>query len=753
MGNFNPTYKDRVRFSLYHEEFGTVQITEPENWNEDEKELARNEDYHGIFSKFSNSLLFVQDGADLIKLVRKLYGINAKIKLIKEEMHPQTDLWVLAYTGFLDLAEYSTENKKVSVKFNSGGLEQSMKARENEKIEVERLDTIAGREIAPLETRNLRLDGREIFLESEFDISPQNDQANVQVETNAGNTRNQTCGIPLRIVANSHQGILNQPTPQSTGSEQVGNLDMMILFDMQQTRVFDIDLDISLDAFFQQYENVQWCRYKVCLTVYQNGFDFDLKNRTVLHELRSENPPETNGTSELVLPSDYDAPYPQFTRQISTSYQNQNFTLLAGESAAVEVFLKSDMYTDNNAGVRCFARNIVASCSLKEDSFDEATSTKVVLSHEMGERLVEIMTDKEDAFYSKIFGRTDIGYDQDGEGSLTGIAHGFWIRQFDEFPLSDGNKYKRLTTTWKDYVQSMETIHRIGVGIENFGFKERVRVEDLSYFYNNNVLIRLPNQIKNVKRETATEFFYSNIVIGYEKGGEYEEAMGLDEYNALSTFTTVIEAVVNEFRRVSKYRADVYGPEFARRKSIFKNPTEDTRYDLDNFIFDMKRDFDNFKQRVWQDDFESEPEGVFSPSTATNLRWTPFNLMRYKHNCNIASALIAYPIDYIKHGSSTANTKLKTKFSGQPQYQESDDIVNTELGKARFDPEWVNFEHEIDFDLNQQIEGVTVILGEEIRNVYGLVEYTNEDNILERGFLFNLKPNGAGQWKILKSNR
>jgi hypothetical protein len=41
--------------------------------------------------------------------------------------------------------------------------------------------------------------------------------------------------------------------------------------------------------------------------------------------------------------------------------------------------------------------------------------------------------------------------------------------------------------------------------------KERVRVEQLSYFYNNNVTIRLPNQVKKLSRATATDYYWPSI--------------------------------------------------------------------------------------------------------------------------------------------------------------------------------------------------------------------------------------------------
>ena len=46
-----------------------------------------------------------------------------------------------------------------------------------------------------------------------------------------------------------------------------------------------------------------------------------------------------------------------------------------------------------------------------------------------------------------------------------------------------------------------------------------------------------------------------------------------------------------------------------------------------------------------------------------------------------------------------------------------------------------------------------MILGNEIVNIYGLAEFINEDNELEKGYIFSIKPNDKGQFKVLKSNR
>jgi hypothetical protein len=64
----------------------------------------------------------------------------------------------------------------------------------------------------------------------------------------------------------------------------------------------------------------------------------------------------------------------------------------------------------------------------------------------------------------------------------------------------------------------LKAVLNVGVGIEEMNGKERVRVEELSYFYNNNITIKLPNQVKKLTRATATDYYWPSIEVGYEMG-------------------------------------------------------------------------------------------------------------------------------------------------------------------------------------------------------------------------------------------
>lgn len=741
MGNINPAYNDRVRYTLYSKVQGSLIIDEPEGWNSDEKELARHEQYHGIMSRFSNSSKFVGSGKEFIQLVYDIEGINAEIQLKREERHPQTDVWTLSYSGYLDLSTWEAEGDKISIKFNSGGLEQSLKARESEQVEIDRITSIDGKQIPELNPVTVNLEGRKVFLKTKYGISPIENSVELYRQTN-GQTRGQSAPIPLVLETKSHE-VAQSPIVSarvdndSWDRNGPGELGLLFFAVNDRDRTFRLKLDLSFYAKVLENDDINYFKFLVRLAKFNGASDYLFKSNQILFQTDD---------------------YGQINNKTITISIDQEVTVLAGESLGLIVDQNHDGKNGRSSHLRINLSDIKANLLLEENSSQESSTTKAILAHEFMERLVAINTNKQNAFYSDFFGRTDLGYSNDGQGALMALTHGFWVRQFVKLPIPSENPkvenlFKPLTTSFRDAVQSLRTIWNVGIGIERVGYKEIVRMEELSYFYNNNVTIRLPNQVKNVKRSVAAQYYYSSLEFGPEKGGEYEEANGLDEYNTKSTYTTVINRIKETYSMISKYRFDSYGLEFARRKPKFLDDTADTKYDSDVFVLDLKRGSASaYEQRKWQDDFEEEPTGVFDPSSATNLRFSPLNCL-LRHSWWFSGGFKKYATDYVRYGSSVANSQLKTKLIGKPKYAENGNIVNSELSRARFFPEWIEFEHLVDFDIAQQLEGTSTILGKKTPNFYGLIEFTNEKNEIEKGYLFSVKPNGNGQWKILKSNR
>lgn len=735
-------FNDRVQYTLRTVNYGSMTTTEPIGWKDDEKEYSRHEKYDGIVPKFSNSLKFVGNGANFIQLVKDIGGINEQIELVRDERHPRTDVWTLTYSGFLDLSTWSTEDSRVSVKFSSGGLEQLLKSRESEKVEIDRLTTIDGKSLIPINPISVELEGRRIFLMTKYEVKPAENKATLSNQTN-GKTRGCTTPIPLQLVNQSHensQSPINGTLVGDNGWDRTNNGENGLMFFAvsDKDRILDIKFTLQFTLYFQDFDDINHFRFWVRLGKYKDGIEYRLKENKMLFSSDSRN--ALHG------------------KTFSVNF-DEKVTVLTGESLSLVFDQNMDGRNGHSAHLNTTLESITCPMSINEDSFYNKSQTKAILAHELGERLVTIATNKEKAFYSEFLGRTDLGYIKDGVASLTGVTHGFWARGFDKLPIPTNgppkidNLFKPLTTSFKDFVDSYFATFNVGIGIEKIGRTERIRLEEKSFFYNRNVTIRLPNQVKKVKRDTAAEKYYSSLEFGYEQGGDYDEAMGLDEFNAKSTFTTVINRVKNTYTALSKYRADGYGLEFARRKQKAIDDTIDTAYDNDIFLMDLKRGNGSvFTQRKWQDDFEKEPTGVFSPETATNLRFSPFNCL-LRHAWWFSAGFKVYLSDFVRYSSSTANSLLKTKLKGKNEYAENGNIINSELERSRFIPEVIEFEHECDFDVMAQVNGTTMIAGREIQNFYGLVEFINEKNEIEKGFFLNLKPNGKGQWKLLTYNR
>lgn len=746
MSDVNPTLSDRVRYTLSCKGMTSIEITEPIGWKDDEKETARHDRFKGIYTNFSNSLKFIGDGKDWINLVFEIYGINAEIRLVKDERHPKTDKWIRSYDGFLDLMTKEEENGKLSIKFNASSLEKLIKSRESEQLELERLDTIDGLPIEQLIPNTVALNGRKIFLKSLLEVLEE-DRASAAFRMKyTGGTRFKTLAIPLSVKYESDTNVHSVYKDQFTDLNEYNVSEMFYFNSNTYQRTLNLDIAISFLIKMRKLEGVSDLDIGVSLYKYSKDDIgvYSLIDTTIIHKLSN--------------------PHSQSNYSVNTSFKatvmvepNEGLALKIYGGGYFKDFLGYDyLYMD--------FEDIIASINIEEDSFFEKSTSNVLLPFDVCNRLLQIITGRTDALYSEALGYKEIGYAVDGPASLIGLTHGHWVRGFVE----GDELYKAFTTSLKDFLNSYLTVRGLGMGIEKIGFRERVRIEKKEFFYNRNVTVKLGKEVngkfeyiqpKNIKRSIATNYYYSSLEIGYKKGGEYEEAMGLDEYNTKSTFTTVIN-IGDKLELISDYRADSYGMEFARRKPKENNPTTDSDYDRDIFLMDLKRSQTKvFEQRLWfdindrsKDDFEKEPTGTYNPNSATNLRLSPFNILLH-HGWVIASGLTKYPTDYVRYGSSIANSNLTTKLIGKPEYAENGNIQNNLLERARFVPEIIKFEFPVNFELIQKIQGSSVILGKTIPNVYGLIAFKNEKGEIEKGYLENLKPNNKGVWELIKYNK
>ncbi|WP_428743240.1 hypothetical protein [Tenacibaculum sp.] len=705
--------------------------TDPQNWDESERTLKRSDKTFGVYTELSKNLVFTKEAAIFLKLAYAYKDIEANVTLYEYRYHPKTEVPYLHSTGVFDFSEYKEDKYTVKIPFKSGGLNALIKSQLKEKFELERLEAINGNVINAVDKKTVALTSRRILLVSQLKTN-ENDALSQAFRMNFsdGNYRTGALSIPLEIIVNSDEKLYTQIKDGSfTTTPNTGTAAGVFYYNNDVSKDLQLNISVSFKLTNVYVDDISNGFFKVDLVRYENGATLDLSER--IDSLYSTN-----------LVNAFPGGNPLEGQTITGSY-NDTITLASGESLGLQ------WYAGGNFGgflqdgdIRLDFDETVAQIEITEDSYREDSQTEAVLYHEAGDKLMQIITGEQNRFYSEFYGRTELGYASDGTFSRTGLSLGFWIRQFLD---------KNMEISFDDYINTSNAIHNTGYTIEIIDGVETLVVEDMKYFFQDAVAITLPNQVSNLEREAYKEFCDSSLEFGYDDNGEYEEAMGLDEYNIKTGFTTPLTRVDTKYSKISKAKAGSYPKEFARRKPKDGFPTTDTSYDKWLFLLDLKiGNGTALEERVWQDDFEIAPTGVYSPETATNLRLTP-SQMEKRHEWFYGAGLTKHSDKKIRYSNTGGNNDLVTKKTGETARGEKDDILISTLEKPRFVNQKITFDYPVDFYVNEQVFGKTNVNGRDIPNYFFKVEFINELNKKETGYLMELKPNKEGKWVLLKS--
>ena len=459
------------------------------------------------------------------------------------------------------------------------------------------------------------------------------------------------------------------------------------------------------------------------LETYNNGNTLDIvaSKRRVLFEI--------NGDGNIV---DY-----FFNETTTTINFDESIVLEAGESLSLQWYGAANFGGTFDSGrYDVDYKDVTCLVNLTEDSVRDNSQTIAVLMKDVGEKMMQILTGEKDRYVSNFF--------TNGDFKLSALSLGLWIRRFYD---------KNIQISWDQFINNANSLFLTGYTIDIIDGVEKVVHEDISYFFQNFVAIDIPLQVSNVVRSAMPEQAHSSIKMGYKKpSGDnlYEEAQGLDEPNIANSFGTPITRTDTTYDKLSDFRADSYGKEFARRESIETNPTGDTRYDKTTYVLDLKQGFgEALEERVWQDDFEKEPTGVYSPSTITGLRLSPMNTL-LRHGKVIRSFLTKFVTDSIRFSSSEGNELLTTKPIGGIERSENSPVLINDLDSPLFLNQTIEFKSKVDFDIHSQVYGRTQVGDRSVPNYFGTVRFINEFGQKEEGYLLELSPNNEGNWKLIK---
>ncbi|MCG9970989.1 hypothetical protein [Christiangramia crocea] len=729
-------FSNRVEITLYSVLGTKVLHKDPPGYKNSETEIGRSEKTFGIFIKQINNLEFIGEAKQYLENLWQLHGVHAKCRMVRKEMHPTTDDWRLHSEGFLDFSSRKIKDGKLQINFVEGGLREILTSQLREKFELNRTTDIEGNTITPLKRDDIQLNGRKVFLRSEHSSGN-----TTQFEVNSGlwNSGNDfrtafQC-FPMDAIVNADSENVSSCFERPGSDNDIPGADQMFYLIADRDRgQTDLKLTASFTIPSMVLTRASDLSMKVVFRVYGNGDSYDLLQEYTLLDIGD--PVATSPTD--VFNVNFDFPH----------------VPAEGESYSVGLFMQGkygDGISKGDAIIQI--GDYSASMTREEDSFYPATVSPCLTLWDCFNRLTEIYTGKVNGFESHLLDGNDSTLLTDSSHNMV-LLPGGWVRNLKRKDDAGNLKEWPLELSFENAYKSIHAVLPVGYGISIHGNRQNIILEDLKFFFQRTVVGHL-GKLKIIERSTASEYCYQSLKFGYIKGGDYEEPLGLDEYNTQMTSRTPLTIVDNEYEALGESRTDPYGVEYTRRYQYDDFPDADRNEDKDNFLIDVKdtqrqRRNKLFTVRTWQDDFEEAPTGTYAPETGFNYNLTPAR-NRQRHSWWFNNGIVKLQDKNIQFLNANGNSELKTKKVGENYLKENADVPIADLDKPLFEPEWIDAEKYFDQELLEKLLDTTLINGRRVNNYYGLWEFTNEQNRSEYAYIFTVKAKDKMTFKLLKA--
>lgn len=660
-----------------------ILLVNPIGWDGRNRSLTRNEKYYGAFRKFTADLTFVKDGYNILRALYDISGPNSECYLRVEKFNNKKSEYEIETYMKIDFNtwnETTEHGKGVKVALVDNGFTEKIMSRDEVEIPYDRLETLDGGIIMPFTSRDT------IFWEPVAMIFPDPD---------------------------------GYRTTRILGQEiAVKNIDYIIeplTFPEVGDKAYVLQLDTEAE-----YPITKSVSYKSVTTLVDftplDCFVFASGNADINVRLHLGSTLRPNGSSDSGYDWFYSASLYRVTFDSANEATSEEILFTKTRTQQESIFndvldVNESIHLNDRQGLMIISRWYIKNRAtgfyldslykVEEEStlsidFSEkyqATPCRTVLPHEAFTRLVEAITGEPNAFYSEFFGRTDLGYEANGEGAFWSLTNGKLLRQFPVGQLNtDTSKVAQLTFKFYELFEQFDKLKCMGMDIRTIDGKLKVVIEPRTEFFDTSNILLTINSIeeKTFSREIDSKMHINEIIAGSEKG-EYEEIGGLEEYNNKSYFSTCLQTFKNKLDLSLTYRIDGFGIELTRRKIYSLTTTEDTKFDESNFIIETVESGNYLLQKTDQD---------FETITGIELITTPFNLnltparMVLNHGWWINSGLYKFPTAYVKYNKSEVTTDLSTKkYTDNFTLKENADIQNTRLGNALLSGHLVKFKY------------------------------------------------------------
>lgn len=212
---------------------------------------------------------------------------------------------------------------------------------------------------------------------------------------------------------------------------------------------------------------------------------------------------------------------------------------------------------------------------VEEEAFAASTQNEAVYIHEGIDRAIQLITDSS-ILKSSFFGRTDIGYAENGLQSDNFIMNGKLIRGLNE----------SFAKSVKDIVKPLINLYALGMTFEkDVDNNEFIVIEPLENFFRN-VLLHSFTVVSKYERSPVDELTFNELKFGFQKYPRDSQQNSFSEYLTQMFWSTPLKYFKNKFEKVADILLASTYFEYTRQQSFSKEP--DTAYETDNDLFLLK---------------------------------------------------------------------------------------------------------------------------------------------------------------------
>lgn len=724
----NIRHKNDTEYYLSSKSRARTRIPEPINHDEGNRNIyERDKDSKGFLITKTNDLEFTGEGAEF--LINQFYTKGVAEDVLMEREIKSDDRvderWrstIPVYLGMKEL-EYTEKvggSNVAKTKAVEGGLKKLIDARKDDEIDLKTTVDSFGNPIPALQTENILLEPRQIFLRSVLSV-----EDGVEIGVLASGDNLNARSIPFQVEINSDQGnidyVLGDQLSAASGNyadlsaDKIGNCFMTSI---------DTDKKIYLNG-------------KVKVTLIDGGIFGNMQMDVVIYEGGNDFTYNDSRRRSLVAPKPV-----TLGNTMEFTFTDFEIDLLQGDSVAIGM-----LSTENGIRYEVSETEI----TITEDSLFPATNCKCLTYKQVINRLLYIITGTDDLLVSDLLTSGQLANDL--------LTNGFYIREFPDI-INEGTDEERniqFNVSLQQVFDHIEALLPKTWWVENVGSQEKLFLEPYSYTQRNDVTIKFGEEddsgrtiyveASDIKRKAEGKLFFGKIELGSEKGGDdYEEVEGLRSINGKATYATINKNSEEVYSKLSPFRLSDVDVELPRRKPYILYPEEDTRYDSDIMCIRAKKTGNQYYLKRWQDTFSQVPTGLYRPDSAYNLDISPAQLLIYSHSSNIATAVYHYPNEKIIFSSSNCNSAYSSKRIGEDLIKEDQPIPNSRLDVPTIKPVTIECTAQITQAIEDKITGKT----NGVYNWFGRMAL-NTGTEIEYVRIMKVDPNKEGKLKVIES--